>query len=178
MSRVGKKPVEIPNGVSLSVQGSTVSGKGPQGELKLQLPEGITASVTDKLVTVSRANELVHTRCCHGLARSLIANMVQGLVKGYLAELEIQGVGFKAALQGQKLQLWLGFSAPVDYTVPAGIKLKVDNGTAITISGPDKQLVGDVTARIRSFAPAEPYKGKGIRRKGEHIRRKVGKTVA
>ena len=170
--------MEIPQGVSLTVQGTTVSGKGPQGELRFELPEGISASVADNRVTVGRADDLVHTRCCHGLARSLIANMVHGLAKGYMAELEIQGVGFKAALQGQKLQLWLGFSVPVDYSVPAGIKVKVDNGTAITISGPDKQLVGDVTARIRAFAPAEPYKGKGVRRKGEHIRRKVGKTVA
>ena len=104
--------------------------------------------------------------------------MVNGLLKEYTKELEIQGVGFKAAMQGNKLQMWLGFSVPAEYNIPAGVKVKVDNGTAITVSGVDKQLVGDVAARIRSFAPAEPYKGKGIRYKGEHIRRKVGKTVA
>jgi len=114
----------------------------------------------------------------HGLTRTLIANMIEGVTKGYSKELEIQGVGFKAAIQGQKLMLSLGYPKPVEYTVPAGIKVAVTEGTAIVVSGADKQLVGDVSARIRSYFPAEPYKGKGIRYKGEYVRRKVGKTVA
>jgi len=179
MSRVGKKPVDIPSGVTLTVKDGVIAGKGPKGESSFNLPPTVSVKIADGKAIVEATSDTAEANACHGLIRSLIANMVHGLVNEYVKELEIQGVGFKAALQGSsKIQLWLGFSAPVECEIPAGIKVKVDNNTAITISGVDKQVVGDIAARIRSFAPAEPYKGKGVRYKGEHVRRKVGKTVA
>lgn len=178
MSRTGKNPVTIPNGVTVTAKDGRVTVKGAQGSLDFQLPDGISVDVQAAVVNVHRADDSLRQKGCHGLARTILANMIQGVVKGYQKELEIQGVGFKAALQGQVMTLSLGFSAPVVYEIPAGIKAKVDGGTAILISGMDKQLVGNVAARIRAFAPAEPYKGKGVRYKGEHVRRKVGKTVA
>jgi large subunit ribosomal protein L6 len=178
MSRVGQKAVEIPSGVTVKVAGVTITAKGPQGELSLNMPTGIAASVDGSKVVVSRTDDSDDSNRLHGLSRTLVMNLVQGVAKGYKKELEIQGVGFKAALQGQTLSLWLGFSAPVTYVLPAGIKITVDGGTQLGVAGADKQKVGDVAARIKSFFPAEPYKGKGIRFKGEYVRRKVGKTVA
>ena len=176
MSRVGQKPIEIPSGVTVTVNGLDVRVQGAKAELAMTMASGVTAVVEGGKVVVKVSD--AEKGNLHGLTRTLIANMIVGVVKGYSKELEIQGVGFKAALQGQKLQLWLGFPKPVEYTVPDGIKVVVTEGTAMVVSGADKQKVGDVSARIRSFFPAEPYKGKGIRFKGEYVRRKVGKTVA
>ncbi|MDD4872717.1 MAG: 50S ribosomal protein L6 [Kiritimatiellae bacterium] len=176
MSRVGQKPVEIPSGVTVTVNGSDVRVKGAKAELTMAMPSGVSATVEGAKVIVKIDD--IEKGNLHGLTRTLIANMIEGVTKGYSKELEIQGVGFKAALQGQKLQMSLGFPKPVEYTVPDGIKIVVTEGTAIVVSGADKQQVGDVSARIRSYFPAEPYKGKGIRFKGEYVRRKVGKTVA
>lgn len=176
MSRVGQKPVEIPSGVTVTVNGPEVRVKGAKSELVITMASGVSASVDGGKVVVKVANE--EQGNLHGLTRTLIANMIEGVTKGYSKELEIQGVGFKAAIQGQKLQMWLGFPKPVEYTIPDGIKVVVTEGTAMVVSGADKQKVGDVSARIRSYFPAEPYKGKGIRYKGEYVRRKVGKTVA
>lgn len=178
MSRIGKKPIEIPKGVTVTVEGSTVKGKGAHGELALRIPDGITARVADGKVEVAAADGRAGAGALHGTTRSLIANMVKGLVTPYQKDLEIQGVGFRAQQQGQKLVLALGFSHPIEFAVPTGITAKVVEGTAISISGADKHLVGETAARIRSFFPAEPYKGKGVRYKGEHVRRKAGKAVA
>jgi large subunit ribosomal protein L6 len=176
MSRIGKKPIEIAKGVTVTVQGDKVSAKGPQGELSLKVPGGVNVKVSDARVDVGIASEDLGS--LHGTTRTLIANMIQGVQKHYAKDLEIQGVGFKAQAQGQKLVLSLGYSHPVEYILPAGIAVKVTEGTALTVSGADKHMVGQVSARIKSFFPAEPYKGKGVRFKGEHIRRKAGKAVA
>jgi large subunit ribosomal protein L6 len=178
MSRIGQRPVEIVSGVTVTVNGGTVTAKGKQGELTYALPRVIEASVADGKVQVKRVAETREGRSNHGLARSIIANMINGVANGYVRELEIQGVGFKAVLKGQTLSLSLGFASPVDYTIPSGVKVTEEGGVKLVVRGADKQLVGDVAARIRSYFPAEPYKGKGIRYKNEHVRRKVGKTVA
>jgi len=177
MSRIGKKPVTIPAGVTVKVDGKGISAKGPKGELALVLPAGVQAVVKDGAVLVTCSEDTARGRSLHGLSRSLIANSVAGVDKGYSIDLELQGVGFKAAVQGSKVTLTIGYSSPVEYTTPKGITVQVKD-SSMTVSGPDKQMVGDVAARIRSFYPPEPYKGKGIRYKGEHVRRKAGKTVA
>ena len=177
MSRIGKKPVPVPAGVTVSVNGARVSAKGPKGELSLALPSGITAAVKDGILNVTCSEDTAAGSSLHGLARSLVANMLTGVAKGYSIELELQGVGFRAAVQGSKLTMTIGYSSPVIFQAPNGITIAVKE-SLITVSGPDKQQVGDTAARIRSFYPPEPYKGKGIRYKGEHVRRKTGKTVA
>ena len=178
MSRIGQKPVDILSGVTVSVTGTRVTVKGAQGELLLDLPPGISAEVKDGKVNLRRPDDLRTSKSFHGLSRTLVANMIDGVSKGFSKELEIQGVGFKAALQGQTLSLSLGFASPVEFAVPKDVKVTVDAGINLVVRGPDKQRVGDTAAQIRSFYPAEPYKGKGIRYKGEYVRRKVGKTVA
>jgi len=178
MSRIGQKPVDVPSGVTVKVEGPEVSVKGSLGELSLNLPRPIQAAVQDGKVNVTRPNNDRDSRSFHGLARSLIANMIEGVSKGFTKELEVQGVGFKASMRGRTLVLSLGFSSPVEFEVPEGIKIDAGKGTEIIVSGADKQKVGDTAARIRSFSLAEPYKGKGVRYKGEYVRRKVGKTVA
>ncbi|MBM4147451.1 MAG: 50S ribosomal protein L6 [Lentisphaerae bacterium] len=178
MSRVGQKPVTLPAGIKVAVQGRKVSVSGPKGELAYNLPDGIDVAVDGSVVSFLRGGDTRELRSLHGLVRSLVANMVTGVQQGFVKELEIQGVGFKAAVQGQNLVLSLGFASPVEYEIPTGVKVAVDGGVAITVTGADRQLVGDVAARIRGYFPAEPYKGKGIRYKGERVRRKVGKTVA
>lgn len=177
MSRIGKKPVTVPKGVTVQTVGTKVSAKGPKGELSMTLPPAIKAEVRDGAVSVTCVEETVRAKSMHGLARSLIANMLQGVDKGYSIELELQGVGFRAAVQGSKLTMNLGYSSPVVFELPAGLAATVKE-SIITVSGADKQAVGDAAARIRSFYPPEPYKGKGVRYKGEHVRRKAGKTVA
>jgi large subunit ribosomal protein L6 len=176
MSRIGEKPIVVPGGVKLSVKGVLVEVTGPKGTLSLTLPKGIQAVLEGAELKVSRENDTL--KAFHGLARSLVANMIEGVNKGYTKELEIQGVGFRAALSGKKLSLSLGFASPVEYTVPDAVTVAVNNNTALVVTGADKQQVGEVAARIRSFYPAEPYKGKGVRYKGEKVRRKVGKTVS
>jgi len=176
MSRIGERPIEVPGSVKLAINGTLVEVTGPKGTLSLKLPEGIQASMEGTAVKVCRQND--SQKAFHGLARSLVANMIAGVNTGYTKELEIQGVGFRAALNGKTLSLSLGFASPVEYTVPATVTVAVNNNTALVVSGTDKQQVGEVAARIRSFFPAEPYKGKGVRYKGEKVRRKVGKTVS
>jgi large subunit ribosomal protein L6 len=164
--------------VAVSVAGATVTVKGPKGELKRTLPKGISARVNGGSVEVLRESEDRRTRSCHGLSRSLIANMMEGVAKGYRKDLEINGTGFRAAVQGRTVALSLGFSGPKEFKIPEGITVAVENGTQVAITGPDKERVGEVAARIRSYYPVEPYKGKGIQYKGEQVKRKVGKTVA
>ncbi len=178
MSRIGKKPIELPKGVTLTVDGGQVVGKGAAGQLAVLLPEGLQVKVENGSVWVSNPEELSSLNAMHGTVRSLINNMIKGLAAPYVKELEIQGVGFRAQLAGQKLTLALGFSHPVIFEVPAGVTAKVTDNTQISLTGADKCLVGETAARIRGFFPAEPYKGKGVRYKGEHVRRKAGKAVA
>lgn len=176
MSRIGEMPIDLPSGVTITVDGSHLTTKGSKGELSLDLPEGIAAEVEGNTVVMTREDDT--RKAYHGLARSLVANMVEGVNNGYTKELEIQGVGFRAAVQGKTLSLSLGFASPIEYTIPDTVTITVNNNTAVVITGTDKQQVGEVAARIRSFYPAEPYKGKGVRYKGERVRRKEGKTVA
>ena len=178
MSRIGKMPVAVPAGVTVEVKGDSISAKGSQGELSRTLPQGITAVVENGHVVVKRASDEPRHKALHGLSRTLIANMLEGVAKGYVRVLEIQGVGYKAEATKGGLQLALGFSHPVVYPAPAGIKLAVENNTTVKISGPSKELVGQVAAELRSIRPPEPYKGKGIRYQGEQVRRKAGKTGA
>ncbi len=177
MSRIGKKPVVIPAGVTVQVDGRRVSAKGPKGELAMELPPTVCAAVKDGQMVVTSEGDADTGSSLHGLGRSLVANMMEGVSKGYSIDLELQGVGFRAAVQGGKLTMTIGYSHPVEFQAPKGILFAVKE-SIITVSGPDKQLVGDVAARIRASYPPEPYKGKGIRYKGEHVRRKAGKTVA
>ena len=178
MSRIGKMPVAIPNGVTVTVQGNTISAKGSKGEASWALPDGISANIEDSSVKVECSKNDKQARCDFGTSRSLIANMIQGVNEGFSRQLEIHGVGFRAQLQGNTLTMNVGYSHPVIYDVPEDVNVEVKDGVNILISGIDKSLVGQVSARIRGFCPPEPYKGKGIRYKDEHVRRKVGKTVA
>ena len=178
MSRIGKEPVVRPAGVTATVDGQKVTVKGKLGELSYVMHSGITAEVKDGKILVSCADDK-QLGNFHGLARALINNNAKGVAEGYMKKLTIEGTGFKAALQGTTLSLSLGFASPKIYAVPAGIKVTVENdGLLVTVSGIDKDKVGEAAARIRSFYPAEPYKGKGIKYEGEHIRRKQGKKVA
>ena len=176
MSRIGSKHIDIPAGVKVTVNSDNVVVEGKLGKLTVALVKGISAAVEDNKVIVSRASD--NDKAFHGLVRSLINNAVYGVVNGYKKELAIVGTGYKAALAGQKLTLNVGYSHPIDFMVPAGIKLTVTDGVKIVIEGFDKQLVGEVAARIRRFKKPEPYKGKGIRYADEHVVIKPGKTNA
>lgn len=176
MSRIGLQPVQLPSGVKIAVQDGILEATGPKGSLKLELPEGVLIEQVEQDILVKREDD--RFRAVHGLVRSLVSNMVKGVTDGYSKDLVINGVGFRAALNGRTLSLSLGFASPIEYTVPETVSVTVNNNTEITVAGIDKQQVGNVAARIRSFYPAEPYKGKGVQYKGERIRRKVGKTVA
>ncbi len=178
MSRIGKQPIAIPAGVTVSIDGQTVTVKGALGEDSFTLPGLISAQTEDGQVVVTRLDDSRDGKSFHGLCRSLVANMVEGVSKGFKKELDIEGVGFRATIQGQKVSLALGFAYPKEYMVPDGVTVKEQGGTRLTVSGIGKQAVGEVAARIRAYYPAEPYKGKGIKYVGEKIRRKVGKTVA
>ena len=179
MSRIGKTPIAIPSGVEVKVAGSTVTVKGPKGESTWEIPSVVTVDVKDNQVLVGRTDETKRARALHGTIRSVINNMVIGVNEGYVKELEISGVGYKAAMQGTTCVLALGFSHEIKYEIPAGITVEIDKaGVEVKVSGHDKALVGQVAARIRLFSPAEPYKGKGVKYKGEQIRRKEGKAVA
>lgn len=177
MSRIGKSPVAIPAKVKVSVSGDRVTVEGPKGSLGLSLPRFTQAKVDGTNVAVSRNAETAEAKAMHGLARALLNNMVKGVSEGFQKKLEIQGVGFKAALQGQVINLALGYSHPINYPVPAGIKVVIEEGTKLTIDGADKELVGRVASEIRSFYPPEPYKSKSVRYAGEKVVRKEGKTV-
>jgi large subunit ribosomal protein L6 len=178
MSRIGKKPVTVPKGVSVTVNGQEVSVKGPKGELKRTFHPEMQLALSGEQVTVGRPSDEAKHKALHGLSRTLLQNMVDGVAKGFTRVLEIQGVGYKAEAKPTGLQLALGFSHPVHYPAPAGIKFTVDNNTIVRIEGPDKELVGQVASEIRSLRKPEPYKGKGVRYQGEAVRRKAGKTGA
>jgi large subunit ribosomal protein L6 len=178
MSRIGKKPIEIPAKVKVAVQGQQVAVEGPQGKLAWTLPAGVTARMIENKLHLEAGDATRQTKALHGLSRSLVNNMVKGVATPYRKDLEIQGVGFRAALQGTNLTMSLGFSHPVIFPIPKTIKVTVTDNTKVAVEGPDKQLVGETAARIRRFYPPEPYKGKGIRYVGEQVRRKEGKKVA
>jgi large subunit ribosomal protein L6 len=181
MSRIGRLPVSIPAKVKVEVKDSTVNIEGPKGKLSKTFDPIVAISVESDKVKVTPREETRFAKAMHGTARSVIAGMVKGVTDGYMKELEIQGVGFKANLKGSILDLALGYSHPINYPIPAGIKVTVTDNTKLKVEGPDKQMVGAVTAEIRGFYPPEPYKGKGVRIVGEHaerVRRKEGKTVA
>lgn len=178
MSRIGNLPVTVPDGVNVSVNGGQVVVKGPKGQSSWAIPAGIEVKADGAQVTVSRTEETKQVRALHGTMRAVIQNMVTGVHAGYTKELEIQGVGYKAQVQGRTLVLSLGYSHEIRYDIPEGITVEVNGGTDVKVSGHDKPLVGQVASRIRLFAPAEPYKGKGVRYKGEQVRRKEGKAVA
>ena len=177
MSRIGKKPVPLPKGVSAAVQGRTVTIKGPRGELTRTVHADLTVGVEDNTVVVRRPSDESRHKALHGLTRTLIANMVEGVTTGFSKQLEIQGVGYKAEVKPFGVQLTVGLSHPVQYHAPKGIKISVDNNVLLKIEGVDKELVGQVTAELRNVRPPEPYKGKGIRYVGEQVRRKAGKTA-
>jgi len=178
MSRIGNKPVEIPAKVKVQIDGAgAVAVEGPKGKLNWKLPRDISAKVENDRVSLARSAETRSVKALHGLSRALLFNMVHGVSEGFAKQLEIEGVGFKAAVQGANLNLSLGFSHPILFPIPKEIKITVADNTKITIEGIDKKLVGQVAADIRRFYPPEPYKGKGVRYAGEQIRRKEGKTV-
>lgn len=176
MSRVGKNPIEVPGGVEVTVKGSHVAVKGPKGTLERTFDERISVEVEDGIITLTRVDDERESRALHGLSRALLANMVEGVDKGYVKELQAVGVGYRAALQGSTIEFQLGFSHPVSVTAPDGITFEVPEPTRIVVSGIDKQLVGQVAADIRKIRPPEPYKGKGLRYLNEQVRRKAGKA--
>jgi large subunit ribosomal protein L6 len=176
MSRVGKNPIQVPSGVDIKVNGLDVTVKGPKGELKRRFHERVSISIDDGVATVDRGDESRQSRALHGLSRALLANMVTGVSEGFRRELEIQGVGYRAQLKGRDLELQVGFSHPVTIPAPAGITFEVPEPTKVSVSGIDKEMVGQVAANVRKVRPPEPYKGKGIRYAGEYVRRKAGKA--
>lgn len=176
MSRIGKLPVIIPDGVEVTINGQIVTAKGPLGTESVEIRPEINLEKVDNTIVLTRANDDRKSRSLHGLSRTLVANVVNGVKTGFVKKLEIVGVGYRAAVQGNTLNLALGYSHPVDIVAPEGIKIAVDQNTKITITGANKQAVGDIAALIRSKRPPEVYKGKGIKYEGEHIRRKAGKT--
>jgi large subunit ribosomal protein L6 len=176
MSRIGKRPIPVPAKVTVTIEGQTVTVKGPKGDLSRTLPPEVEILLEGETVVVNRRNESRAARQRHGLCRTLIANMVEGVSTGFSRKLEIQGVGYRAAVQGKILNLAMGFSHPVNIDPPEGITFLVEGTTNVTVSGIDKEIVGNTAARIRAVRPPEPYKGKGIRYAGEIVRRKVGKT--
>jgi large subunit ribosomal protein L6 len=177
MSRIGLQPISVPDKVKITVQGPKVNIEGPRGKLAHTLPSGIEAALDGKILNVKNSGGTRQHKALHGLSRALLANYVTGANEGFTKKLEIQGVGFKAAIQGKVLNLSLGFSHPINYNVPDDIKVTVTDNTNILVEGADKQKVGAVAADIRAYYPPEPYKGKGVRYSGEHIIRKEGKTA-
>ena len=176
MSRIGKQPVPIPAKVSVEIKGRHVTVKGPKGTLARELPSAIIVEQVDSTVKVSPENSSRIARQRHGLSRTLVANMVEGVSKGFEKRLQIQGVGYRAQAQGQKLTLNVGYSKPVEMQMPEGIQVAVEKNTEVIVNGIDKEVLGNVAAKIRAVRPPEPYKGKGIRYLGEQVRRKAGKT--
>lgn len=176
MSRIGKKPIPVPKGVTVTLDGNTVKVKGPKGELQRTLHPELSVALENNELTVGRPSEETRHKALHGLTRTLVANMVEGTSKGFQKTLELVGVGYKAEKRPYGLQLALGFSHPVEYRAPKGITLSAPQPTVIVIDGADKEVVGQVAAEIRSIRPPEPYKGKGVKYQGEQIRRKAGKA--
>ena len=177
MSRIGKKPISLPEKVDVQVEGLSLTVKGPKGQLKRTLPDGVILSKNDNSIILEPLNEKRKSRELHGLCRSLVANMVEGVSNGYTKKLEIVGVGSRAQVKGKTLVVSAGYSHPVEVVPPEGITFSVQNNTNVTVTGPDKELVGNEAAKIRSIRPPEPYKGKGIKYEGEHIIRKAGKSA-
>jgi large subunit ribosomal protein L6 len=177
MSRIGKQPIPVPSGVEVKIDGSTVMVKGPKGELSQSFAPAMKIEQGDGVVTVTRPDDARENRSLHGLTRTLVANMVAGVSEGFSKNLEIQGVGYRAAMNGSTLEMQLGFSHPVVIVPPDGIKFEVPVPTKVTVSGIDKQKVGQVASEVRGWRPPEPYKGKGVRYEGEYVRRKLGKTA-
>jgi large subunit ribosomal protein L6 len=177
MSRIGKLPVAVPPKVKVEVKGRKVFVEGPKGKLDFELPARTSVKVDGTNVVVTRDGDDAEAKALHGLSRAIVNNMVKGASDGFVKKLEIQGVGFKAAVQGKNVNLVLGYSHPINYPIPDQIKVTVEENTKLTIEGPSKQLVGQVAAEIRSYYPPEPYKGKGVRYSDEHVVRKEGKTV-
>ena len=176
MSRIGKMPVPVPGGVTVDIDGSIVSVKGPKGELSRRFPEGISFALEEGKVVASRSSEDASQKALHGLSRALIANMVEGVTKGYQKQLEITGVGYKAEPKPYGLMFSLGYSHTIEFKAPKGIKLTAPQPTQVLVEGADKEIVGQVAAEIRSLRKPEPYKGKGIKYVGEKVRRKAGKA--
>ena len=177
MSRIGKLPVNIPSGVKVAVDGGAVKLEGPKGKLQTAIPAGVQVKVDGSLIIIERQNEARKVRALHGLTRKLIANMAQGVSQGFSRVLEINGVGYRAEVKGQEIHMTLGYSHPVMFALPAGIAAAVERQTIITLSGADRQLLGEMAAKIRGLRPPEPYKGKGIKYREEFIKRKAGKAV-
>ena len=177
MSRIGKQPIAIPTKVKVEVKGQKVFVEGPKGKLDWELPRRTSLKVEKGSIVVSRDGDDAEAKALHGLSRALVNNMVRGVTDGFVKKLEIQGVGFKAAVAGSNVNMVLGFSHPIVYAIPAQIKVTVEENTKITIEGPDRQVVGQVASELRSFYPPEPYKGKGVRYSDERVIRKEGKTV-
>lgn len=178
MSRIGKLPISIPSGVKVAVSDTTIKVEGPKGKIEKTFDKAISIAVEESEIKVSPANTTRFANAMYGTARSIIANMVQGVVEGYSKDLEINGVGFGATLKGKVLNLKLGYSHDIDYNIPEGITITMEGSTKVKVSGIDKHMVGQAAASIKKFAPIEPYKGKGVRIIGEHVIRKEGKTVA
>ena len=176
MSRIGKAPIAVPDKVAVTLDGLTVTVKGPKGELSRTLPDGVTISQDGNSLQVSPVNESRRSRERHGLSRTLVANMVEGVSQGFTRKLEIVGVGYRASVQGKKLVVSAGYSHPVEMDPPAGVTFAVENNTTVLVSGADKEVVGNEAAKVRAIRPPEPYKGKGIKYEGERILRKAGKT--
>ena len=177
MSRIGRKPIQIPDGVEIDVRPGAVKVKGPKGELNQDVNRDMKVAIDDGILTVDRPSDRGEHRALHGLTRSLIANMVEGVTDGFERRLQIQGVGYRAQLKGKALEMSLGYSHPVTIPAPEGIEFEVPQPTEVVVRGIDKQLVGETAARIRKSRPPEPYKGKGVRYVGEHVARKVGKRA-
>ena len=177
MSRVGSKTIEVPDKVKVAIADNHVSVEGPKGKLEMDMPSRTTVSQDENVLSVARDGDDREARAMHGLGRSLLNNMVLGVSEGYVKKLEINGVGFKAAVSGNTVTMNLGYSHPIKYDLPNQVTVSVDKDTNVTIEGPDKQKVGLVAAELRGFYPVEPYKGKGVKYAGEYIRRKEGKTV-
>ena len=176
MSRIGNNPVRIPDGAEVNVTGSTVTVKGPNGELSKDLVGGIVATVEDGRVKLTRPNDSIESKSLHGLFRSLVNGMVEGVTKGFSKTLDVVGVSYQVAIQGNQVRLMVGFSHPVFVDIPAGIKAECPSPTRVVVSGADKQMVGEIAARIRRVRPPEPYKGKGVRYAGEQVTLKAGKS--
>lgn len=178
MSRIGRMPVRVPSGVTVTLDGNHVTASGPKGSLNRTLPEGVAVHLENDVITITRASDAPRHRALHGLSRSLVANMVEGVEKGFQKVLEIQGVGYKAEATARGVILTVGLSHTVEYTAPQDVNIAVEGATIVRVSGPSKELVGQVAAELRAVRPPEPYKGKGVRYQGEHVRRKAGKTGA
>lgn len=176
MSRIGKRPITVPKGVKVTLHERTITVHGPKGRLERVLPPEIEVAIGDGTITVTRPTDTTRHRALHGLTRSLVANMVEGVTTGFSKALEIQGVGYRAESRPTGVRLLVGYSHAVEYQAPAGIQIAVENPTSVVVSGVDKELVGQVAADLRGVRGPEPYKGKGIRYVGEHVRRKAGKT--